>query len=453
MPVRLLPSGAVGLFRQSRPGWARSPRVEWLEPRLFLDGQFGPLTVLHDTIGGPRLAGPVAAVAADLDSDGDMDVAVVSAGGLAWYENLDGSGSFGPLQVISPLRAEETPNLSAHDVDRDGDQDLIVHNGSQFIVYPNYAEFGLGVFFGAIEIDEISPRGALQIGDLDGDGDLDVVGESAQERAVLWWELRSEEGAIVPHVVATVQVPPATTGELHAALADVDGDGDHDVLYASTSSGRLVWREHLDGSGTFAAAENVFGFDGPGSQSIHTADFDGDGDTDLLIASVGSDVRWLENVDGAGLDWSSEPVSAAAVSGIRLSDLDGDGDRDILAIDSDHRGIWFENAGGDRRFSEPRPLGTGESMVTSLSPAQLNCDERVDVVFTTDAVDQVAWMRNDGGGPTTFSRLGVGVAFKTLHVDIEDVDGDHDKDILVIDTTGSVIVYEYDKAIPHPDRT
>ena len=81
--------------------------------------------------------------------------------------------------------------------------------------------------------------------------------------------------------------------------ADLDGDGDLDVVSAGYQDGRFVWYENTDGAGTFAAGQDIDLLDS--AQSVVAADLDGDGDLDLVACDqVGGRIVWYENTDGLG---------------------------------------------------------------------------------------------------------------------------------------------------------
>ena len=82
---------------------------------------------------------------------------------------------------------------------------------------------------------------------------------------------------------------------------DLDGDDDVDVLSASYDDGKIAWYENTDGRGTFGL-QQVITTQAAGAQSVYAADLDGDGDMDVLSASrVDDKIAWYENTDGRGL--------------------------------------------------------------------------------------------------------------------------------------------------------
>ena len=114
---------------------------------------------------------------------------------------------------------------------------------------------------------------------------------------------------------------------------DLDGDGDVDVLSASSYDDTIAWYENLDGSGGSWSYHEI-STAADGARSVFGIDLDGDGDVDVLSASEYDDtIAWYENLDGSGGSWSYHEIYTAAdgarsVFGI---DLDGDGDVDVLS--------------------------------------------------------------------------------------------------------------------------
>jgi hypothetical protein len=130
--------------------------------------------------------------------------------------------------------------------------------------------------------------------------------------------------------------------------ADLDGDADLDVLYASRLNNTIAWNENTDGQGNFGTQQiikiedNALG----GGQPLLAADVDGDSDLDVLVASpLSSKIDWYENTDGKGT-FGTEQVISTEIQRSRsvvAADLDGDGDLDVLSASyGDHRIAWYE---------------------------------------------------------------------------------------------------------------
>jgi hypothetical protein len=118
--------------------------------------------------------------------------------------------------------------------------------------------------------------------------------------------------------------------------ADLDGDGDLDVLSASYRDDKIAWYENTDGLGTFGV-QNVITSDADGASSIFAADMDGDGDTDVLSASwYDGKIAWYENTDGLGTFGQQNVITtnATVAEWVIAADIDGDGDTDVLSASS-----------------------------------------------------------------------------------------------------------------------
>ena len=128
--------------------------------------------------------------AIDLDGDGDADVLSASAYDkkIAWYENTDGLGSFGPQQVIT-TDATGAESVYAIDLDCDGDVDVLSASmGDDKIAWYENTN-GLGSF-GSQKVITTGANGAQSVyaTDLDGDGDADVLVGSLHDNKVAWFE-------------------------------------------------------------------------------------------------------------------------------------------------------------------------------------------------------------------------------------------------------------------------
>jgi len=191
--------------------------------------------------------------------------------------------------------------------------------------------------------------------DLDGDGDLDVLSPVA-----VWGENWDEDyGGWIPMQIAwyandgsgqfgSQQVIITETGEAGLVYAaDLDGDGDLDVLSASSRDSKIAWYAN-DGSGHFGSRQMIGTMAWVyGAARLCVADLDGDGDMDVLSASYYWDnkIAWYAN-DGTGLFGPQQVISTAAVgaSSVYAADLDGDGDLDVLSASVvDDKIAWYEN--------------------------------------------------------------------------------------------------------------
>jgi hypothetical protein len=153
--------------------------------------------------------------------------------------------------------------------------------------------------------------------------------------------------------VAAVDVPfaervisTAAEGAYCVYAADVDGDGDIDVLSASIGDDKIAWYES-DGGLPPTFTERAISTAAGGAWSVYAADVDGDKDTDVLSASAYDDkIAWYESDGGSPPTFSERVISTTADAAVSVyaTDVDGDGDTDVLSASFDDDKIaWYEN--------------------------------------------------------------------------------------------------------------
>jgi hypothetical protein len=323
--------------------------------------------------------------AVDLDGDGDADV--LSASGnddkIAWYENTDGLGTFGPQQVIS---------LGA-----------------------NYAVF-------------------VYAADLDGDGDADVLSASKIDDKIAWYENTDGLGTFGPEQVITT----SADGAWSVYATDLDCDGDADVLSASRHDSKIAWYENL-GGGSFGP-QQVITTDAVWAHCVYATDLDGDGDADVLSASMGDDkIAWYENLGcnaAGGASFGPQQVitlDANSPQFVRATDLDGDGDADVLSASSvDGKIAWYENLGGGT-FGPQQVITTSAMGAESVYATDLDCDGDADVLSASMGDDKIAWYENRLNEVTADfgpQRVVTTLANGAQSVFATDLDGDGNADVL-----------------------
>jgi hypothetical protein len=283
-----------------------------------------------------------------VDGDGDLEALSASANDhkIAWYEN-DGSGAAWTLHTISTT-ADGARSVFAADVDGDGDLDALSLFTPYFIVdvIGWYENDGTGTTWTFHTISASVPGGGFSsvfAADIDGDGDLDVLSEyddfPTGQVWIAWYENAGAGTGWGLHTVAMVETRAISVA------ADVDGDGDLDALSGLTGGNKIAWYEN-DGAGT-AWTLHTISTAANGARSVFAADVDGDGDLDAVSASFNdSKIAWYEN-DGTGAAWRLHTLSTTArgASSVFAADVDGDGDVDGLSASTDDTIAWYENRG------------------------------------------------------------------------------------------------------------
>lgn len=265
--------------------------------------------------------------------------------------------------------------------------------------------------------------------DLDADGDVDLLGTDIDSDGVFWYENDgTPDAGWTRHTVDGL-----LGGAITVASGDVDGDGDLDVIAGGHAADEVRWYERSGATWTAHTAGSSLN----GVRSVFPLDLDVDGDLDILTGiEVGDQVRWLENSAGTGISWTHRVVETGVdgVVGAVAGDLDGDGDPDLAAAawDSD-RFLWWESELTHRRFADgaAQDVRSGVGDPRALEVGDLNGDGWLDVVSAQWDTDEiVAYISFDGTG-TLFWENVVATGFDAARdVAIADVNGDGRLDVL-----------------------
>ena len=227
--------------------------------------------------------------------------------------------------------------------------------------------------------------------------------------------------------------------------ADLDGDGDLDVLSASRFDDKVSWFENIDGLGDFGE-EHIIDASLNFSSWVFAIDLDNDGDNDVLSLSGFDDIIvWYENLDGLG-NFGNQQIISNSVDGaitVFAIDIDGDGDNDVLSSSSDDNKIaWYKNDGLGI-FGSQLIITTNALAARQVIAGDIDGDGDVDVVYAAAAADKIIWHENtDGlgnfGGEQIVSTNVNGV----ISVFTEDLDGDGDMDIVSASFSGGIDWHE-----------
>jgi hypothetical protein len=376
--------------------------------------------------------------------------------GFVFPDFVQGAGSHAPTFV---------------DVDGDGDADVFMGDGGgRILFFANTGSASLPRFsapathpFGLADVgDNASPT----FGDLDGDGDFDALVGSFLGNLFF---LQNTGTASAPAFAAPVTNPfgLANVGlSSYPMLGDLDGDGDLDVAIGSNSGDVLFFRNTgTAGAPAFdAPLTNPFGLARVGgSASPELADVDGDGDLDALVGHQGGEVSFFENTGAA-----SDPAFAAPVSSpfgftdvgsfarAAFADVDADGDLDALlsgVFQGSHFTIAYENVGtaaapafdaAGNPFGLTPPAGfPSSSPPSSAAFGDLDGDGDVDALVGPAFGSPPRFLRNTGSAtfpafapdpPNPFGLVG---GEPTL----ADIDADGDLDVFVGEPAGETVFF------------
>lgn len=331
----------------------------------------------------------------DIDGDGDIDVVSSSFQGLTWYENIDGLGTFSTPNVISPPLGQVF-GTTVSDLDGDGDLDLTATSFDEDEVYWFENLDGQGTFSTPRLISDqfLGPIDIITV-DLDGDLDLDVIINSDVDDVLSWFENLDGLGNFGSQQIITTSF----TNGRSVVAGDIDDDGDLDLVSSNSGSSTIIWFENLNGQGNFNTGFIIAGA-APGVAEISLADLDGDNDLDVVSATNSLDrVSWHENLDGLGNFGSQQVISndIEVVLSIDIVDVDNDGDQDVIAVGADFSDgglIWFENLDGQGNFNIGTFIDQPTPSARSVHATDIDGDGDMDVIVPILADDVLVWYEN-----------------------------------------------------------
>jgi hypothetical protein len=325
----------------------------------------------------------------DIDGDNDLDLVAAALDSLLLYENTDGQGNYGTGVEIDSADGNRN-SVEIADIDGDDDNDILVGSATGATVAWYESTDGSGAFSSAhvIASDGCCPNRFVSTADLDGDGDLDVV---ASRGSFLEW-YRNTDGLGSFVLVGEIE-SFISSGSLYPNTADLDGDGDMDVLLSTATSmaseDKVSWYENADSGGSFSTGASVK--TGADFTRLEAVRVDGDADLDLAVIEQSAGLMWFENTDGNG-SFSQESVISENASGqVLAADFDGDGDEDLVAsADSTHGDVrvsWYENRDDADAFLPPKPLSGPIPYAVAIEVGDVDGDGDVDVIVVYSRKD------------------------------------------------------------------
>jgi hypothetical protein len=262
--------------------------------------------------------------AADIDGDGDLDLVA----GELWYENPRPGADGAEPWKAHRIGTVRTHDVEVGDLDGDGRLDVAARDQSGFgskagnKIHLWFREAG-----GSWEYRELAcPHGeGLRLADLDRDGDLDIlIGSRWSENPA-----DARKDAWSERIIARDWHEDAAVD-----AGDIDGDGRLDVaLSRSEGEYRLSWFQAPADPRAADWKEHVIDASLDFAHGLALADLDGDGDLDVTAAEMHQSKRRRVMVyinEGRGSSWSPRVLATTGSHNLRLADLDGDGRPDIL---------------------------------------------------------------------------------------------------------------------------
>lgn len=370
---------------------------------------------------------------ADIDGDGDDDVASASdSRGVWWWENRDGKGTqWGKWPIMQQERYGGS-SLHLVDLDRDGDLDLMGATREALVWLENLGtpSYHHNWLRHHVETHTVSTlRGyVLFPADVDRDGRLDIVGCDAlggpTGYRLGWWESRQVLPGGDQIIFEGWDITNNLVGAWGVGISDFNADGRLDVAAAGYGN------NDADGQTGWWAS-------GPGAPlnwtKAYTATFDkGRGVTPsgrTYAVSGNAYTGQVREFSGGGLNWQA-PSSWTPLVGltdtyqVAIADLNADGIRDFVGASADSGEIvWAPSLSGGGGWGTA-VLGTGCAGARGLSVGDLDGDGDLDVAAACENKQKIHWWQNISAG-TTWTAKQIPVAFPgATDVKCGDVNGD-----------------------------
>lgn len=345
--------------------------------------------------------------------------------------------------------ADYSAALAWGDVDGDGDLDLAVGNGEKQgaanHLYLN--DDGRLQSQAAWQSKDASGTNALAWGDIDADGDLDLIAANWDAPVNVYL---NENGALNAAAGWNTERAERTRS---IALGDFDGDGDYDLAVGNNEAPNRIYRNlgtRLDPIPAWSSAEQ------DATEAIAWADMDNDGDLDLAVGNFNEPNRIYLNRDGVLQDepiWTSSETDATRA--LAWLDVDNDGDLDLaVANEGSANRVYFNDNGLLADAAQWNSLDVGRSQ--DMAAADVDSDGDLDLVVVDRGSGLVYYQNMDGelaAAPIVVSQR----PDDSVAVALGDVDGDGDLDLAVGDESQPVrllrhVVYGLSRtpAVPLP---
>jgi hypothetical protein len=370
----------------------------------------------------------------DLDGDGDQDIAYAYLNGnarqLIWYRNNGASGFAGKV-VIANLTTNPS-GIYIGNLNSNGAADIVLT-----YTEPNRISWvqseGNGNFSSeqTITTDANLVRNVV-IADADGDGFNDLLFTSYYDSKMSYMK----SSGTLPPTFTEVRLNNATFGAYSVAAGDLDQDGDKDIVQASLIEQKISWFKNENGA--FSNDQiTISEYETYAPYRIRMTDIDNDADQDLLYYSI-----WEENTNdfsalyllknsnnGATFTKTTLLSLNNEILTYELLDVDNDGDKDIV-VASQHFELRLMKNNGNGTFSTPVLFSTYSfnNAPSSLTPGDFDNDGDLDLA-TQRNDGELSWFENENG---TFTTKNVILPIGSIRIAVNafDYDSDGDQDLL-----------------------
>ena len=375
----------------------------------------------------------------DMDNDGDLDLVAGNVGQAnRLYLN---NGTAEPFAGIagSKITSDSDPTWSvvSKDVDKDGDLDLVVGNfGKKNRLYLNNdtADPFAGATGTDIDANE-NLTSCLALGDVDNDGDLDLV-EGNFFKSIISYLIN---GTADPFAGLTgTDISSDACGTRSVAFGDVDDDGDQDFVAGNAGQANRLYLNNGTSDPFFGIIGTDIAADAHDTYSVVLGDVNRDGRLDLIAGNRGQANRLYLN-DGtanpfAGADGTDIAADVCDTMSVAIGDVDNDGDQDLITGNQGQANRLYLNNGRSNPFAGATGTDIAGDIHDTMSVVLGDVDNDGDLDVVAGNSDDTNRLYVNNGTAAPFAGVsGTDIGAdenRTLAVVLGDVDNDGDLDLV-----------------------
>ncbi|MEO6348270.1 MAG: T9SS type A sorting domain-containing protein [Aquaticitalea sp.] len=376
-------------------------------------------------------------------------VFIICIGGISYAQ------PFAPIQNIDPNTGFEPYEIASGDLDGDGDIDIVMatYDYNDGVPLQDYIKWykndGIGNFTIETTVSStIRWVDGLIVANIDGQFGLDIIATSAIQNQVVYF-LSDGSGGFGSEVV----IDGALNGPGEVVAGDINNDGNIDIATMSYDNNRTVWYSG-DGTGNFILEADIENGSTKGAYYIDTADMDGDGDLDMLIGFYNTqsiEIYYNQYIESGTMtvSWIKDTVSVStgnsAILKVGFADVNNDGIMDVFKVDNvsgnvawynkTKNGLSVETIISDQTIID-RP---GTAYVVDLDNDTFN-----DVIVTDGGTidDAIIYFKGaNNASPSTTPTFIADNNFQMFDITVADFDGDLDNDIASIGNQSDTVFW------------